>query len=92
MSTCVEIIGFLDQKNPQAIVKHFFEQVGVQILSSCVYEELERILIFARLSPTTDKFKHILFLKRALQQGAIESYTFMTCYCFPHSHLLPPPP
>lgn len=78
MSTCVEIISLLDQKNPQAIVKYLSEQAGVQILASRMYEELERVLIFVQLSPPTDE--HTLFLQWALQRGLIESYEFMTCY------------
>ena len=80
VSTCIEIICFLDQKSVQTTIKQRFEQTGDRILASCVYEEFERILLVVQLSPTTDRREHTIFLQKALQLGHIEFYEYVACY------------
>lgn len=80
MSTLVEIICPFSQKCPQKWVEQHFEQTGDRLLACCAYERLDRVLLVAQISPTTDRGEHAAFLRLAHQEGIIESYEYLTCY------------
>jgi hypothetical protein len=80
MSILVEIICLISQKGAQKTVEERVEQTSDRLLARCAFEELDRVLLVVQLSPTTDENEYTAFFQRALQQGIIESYEYVTCY------------
>jgi hypothetical protein len=79
MGVSVEIICALSQKNAQAAVEQRFNKAGDLLLTRCLYEELDRVLLIVRLLPTADMHECTAFLQLALEQATIESYEYVIC-------------
>ena len=77
MGVSVEIVCVLSQKDAQAAVEQHFSETGDYLLARSFYEELGRILLAFRLSPTTDIQECTAYLQNALQQSTIESYEYV---------------
>jgi hypothetical protein len=80
MSTLIEIICSISQKDAQKTVEQHFAQSSDHLLARCAYEELDQVLLVFQLSPLTDESEHSAFLKLTLQRGIIDSYEYVTCY------------
>lgn len=77
MGVLVEIVCVLSQKDAQAAVEQHFNETGDFLLARISYEELGRVMLAFRLSPTTDIEECTAYLLNALQQSTIESYEYV---------------
>ena len=77
MGVLVEIVCVLSQKDAQVAVEQHFNETGDILLARSLYEELGRVLLVFRLSPTTDIQECTDFLQHALHESIIESYEYV---------------
>lgn len=77
MGISVEIVCVLSQKDAQAVVEKHFNETGDSLMARIFYEELGRVMLVFRLSPTTDIEECTAYLLNALQQSTIETYEYV---------------
>ena len=79
MTTLIEVVCPLSQKDMEASVEHYFKEMGDLLIGRRAYQELDAVLLVTQVQCAANLIKHRKFLDYALQQGFIESCEYVTC-------------